>query len=114
MKSSEKNIIADKERYEAVRTLEQWAIQQGKQRTLLIITSERQGKDLDLLAVNKAVQGQALQLIGSIISMCADDKSGDLIKIFRKGVECAQQVIDGKFNISPDSDDKSDSTMAQA
>ncbi len=107
-------VIKEQQKLEAVRTLEQWATQQGKQRTLLIITSEKRGEDLDLLAVNKAVQGQALQLIGSIISICADDASGDLIKIFRKAVECAQQVIDGKFNISPDSDDKSDSTMAQA
>ncbi len=105
-------VITDKERHEAFRTLEQWATQQGKKRSLVVITTELQGEEL--LAVYKSVHGQVIQLIDSIISVCTDDASGDLIKMFRKAVECAQQVIDGKFNISPDSNDKSDSTMAQA
>ncbi len=105
-------VITDKERHEAFRTLEQWANQQGKKRSLVVITTELQGEEL--LAVNKSMHGQAIQLIGSIISICAGDKSGDFIKIFRKGVEHAQRIIDKKININPDSNDKSDSTMAQA
>lgn len=107
-------VITNEERVEAVHTLEQWATQHGKERTLLVITSERQGEDGDFLAVNKAIHGQAIQVIGSIISMCADDKSGDVLKIFRKAAACAQEVIDKNINLEPDDNDKPDSTMAQA
>ena len=105
-------VITDKERNEAFRTLEQWANQQGTKRSLVVITTELQSEDL--LAVGKSIHGQVIQLIGSIISVCADDASGDYIKIFRKGVECAQRVIDKKININPDNNDEPDSTMAQA
>lgn len=105
-------VITDNERHEAVRTLEQWANQQGKQRTLVVITTELQSEDL--LAVNKSIHGQVIQLIGSIISVCADDSSDDYLKIFRKAVQCAQQVKDKKINLNPDNNDEPDSTMAQA
>lgn len=105
-------VITDKERHEAFQTLEQWANQQGTQRSLIVITTELRSEDL--LAVNKAIHGQVIQLIGSIISACADDASGDYLKIFRKAVEYAQRVIDKKININPDNNDEPDSTMAQA
>lgn len=107
-------VITNKERAEAVRTLEQWANQHGKKRTLLFISSERQGEDGDFLACNKSMHGQAIQVMCSIISMCTSDKSGEVLKIFRKSVECAQRVIDENINIEPDDNDKPDSTMAQA
>jgi len=107
-------VITDKERTEVVRTLEQWANQHGKKRSLLVITSERQGEDGDLLGVNKSMHGQVIQLMSSIMSACVDDKSGDYLKIFRESVECAQKVIDNNINIELDYNDKPDSTMAQA
>lgn len=109
-----KKVITNEERAEAVHTLEQWANQHGKERTLLVISSERQGDDGRFLAVNKAMHGRAIQVISSIISMCADDKSGDILKIFRNAAEYAQEVIDKNINIEPDDNDKPDSTMAQA
>lgn len=107
-------VITNEERAEAVRTLEQWATQHGKERTLLVITSERQGEDGIFLAVNKSLHGQVIQVMGSIISVCADDKSGEILKIFRKAAACAQEVIDKNINLEPDDNDKPDSTMAQA
>lgn len=107
-------VITNEERSEAVRALEQWATQHGKKRSLLVITSERQGEDGDFLAVNKSLHGQVIQVMGSIISVCADDKSGEILKIFRKAAACAQEVIDKNINLEPDDNDKPDSTMAQA